>query len=349
MKSITITVGLAATILASSTVAESVARDQQPESQPTWEELGFNGLPDGLSTDGIALIESLNRGRGSWSFEGRASQGDVATPIHGKLDIAGSSKNGMIPMWNMALGWPLEDPRNTLNYILMIGPKKDGVDMMLIRMGPMEIGPNGEPLKERPMKVRRTPFKGTWDLERRTVLWTERDLPVKAGPREQEAGTRKKETFEMMFAATGEITIRPPGDTADRPDITGKVTARIGQPLPEEKPAFNKDIGYDTFADISEPRVKPYLPPQAVEITLHLERGGHFARYKVSGKDFHNHLDDLWATHKNTSAHQRDEMGGEGEAVDPQDMERRCERRGWKPPRKAIRYYSPSKRSGAIT
>ena len=152
----------------------------------------------------------------------------------------------------------------------------------------------------------------------------------------------------MFFAANGEITIQNPKNTNGRLDIAGKVATRIGKPLAEEKLAFNKDIRYETYADISEPRVKRCLPPNAVEITLRLERGGHFARYKVSEKDFHNFLTGLWEAEKGNSAHQRGEMHGEGEPASQNESAKRLPF-GWKPLPSAATYYSPSKASGAMT
>ena len=54
--------------------------------------------------------------------------------------------------------------------------------------------------------------------------------------------------------------------------------------------------------------MKRCLPPGACDITLQKELGGHFARYTVSKTDYHNFLDALWEAHKDTSAHQREEM-----------------------------------------
>ncbi|MFT4550332.1 MAG: hypothetical protein ACI9MB_004309 [Verrucomicrobiales bacterium] len=88
--------------------------------------------------------------------------------------------------------------------------------------------------------------------------------------------------------------------------------------------------GYN--ADVTDPRVTRCLPPGAGDIVLRSERGGHFARYMVSEKDFHHFLDGLWETNKDSSAHRREQMHGEGETVE-----------------NAVQYYGPSKASGAMT
>jgi hypothetical protein len=44
-------------------------------------------------------------------------------------------------------------------------------------------------------------------------------------------------------------------------------------------------------------------------------RGGHFARYRVKEDHFIEFLDKLWEAKKNSSAHKRDLMAGEGEPV----------------------------------
>jgi len=121
MKYIHITIAMAATMLPSWTVAESVAQEEKPKTQLTWKDLGFNGFPEGLSTDEIALIESLNRGRGDWAFKGSASRSDGTTPIQGKLEVTGSAMSGMIPMWGMVLRWPLEDPKQLADRCERLG------------------------------------------------------------------------------------------------------------------------------------------------------------------------------------------------------------------------------------
>ena len=75
----------------------------------------------------------------------------------------------------------------------------------------------------------------------------------------------------------------------------------------------------------------------------------HFARYKVSEADFKKFLDQQWEAKKESSAHQRDQMAGEGESANRQQMVRRFKAAGWEPLDNAITYYSPSKPSGAMT
>ncbi len=133
-----ITVAMAMAILTSWAAAQSVTQDEKPKTPLTWKDLGFDDFPEGLSTDEIVLIESLNKGRGVWSFKGNASRGDGTSPIQGKLEITGSAMSGMIPMWGMVLRWPLDDPQDAINYIVMIGPERARVELMLIRMEPHE-------------------------------------------------------------------------------------------------------------------------------------------------------------------------------------------------------------------
>ena len=103
------------------------------------------------------------------------------------------------------------------------------------------------------------------------------------------------------------------------------------------------------MAEIADRRIKPWLPPQAIEISLLSERGGHFARYKVSEADLIKFLDKLWETKKESSAHQRDSMHGEGEPAKRETMAKRFKAAGWEPLENATTYYSPSKASGAMT
>ena len=79
------------------------------------------------------------------------------------------------------------------------------------------------------------------------------------------------------------------------------------------------------------------------------ERSGHLARYKVKETDFMRFLDELWEAKKDSSAHKRDEMSGEGEPANRETMAIYLKATGWKPLDNAITYFSPSKRSGAMT
>ena len=94
---------IAVAILTSCTATKSALPEGKPETERTWKDLGFDSAPEGYPTDAIALIDGLNKSRGSWSFKGIGSQDDVTSHIHGKMEISGSFKNGMVPMWNLAL------------------------------------------------------------------------------------------------------------------------------------------------------------------------------------------------------------------------------------------------------
>ena len=69
----------------------------------------------------------------------------------------------------------------------------------------------------------------------------------------------------MVFAPGGQVTIQNPRNTDGRPVITGKAGARIGKPLPEEKPAYGKETHYDTVADIGETTNVADDHPEVVE------------------------------------------------------------------------------------
>ena len=118
---------------------------------------------------------------------------------------------------------------------------------------------------------------------------------------------------------------------------------------PAEAVTLTGKHSFQTVAEIADRRIKPCLPPQATEISLLSERGGHYARYKVAEADFMKFLDQLWEAKKDTSAHKRDRMAGEGEPANRERMARRFKAAGWEPLANAITYYSPSKPSGAMT
>jgi hypothetical protein len=129
---------------------------------------------------------------------------------------------------------------------------------------------------------------------------------------------------------------------------SGKAIVRTGK-APAEAVTLTGKHSFRTAAEIADRRIKPWLPPQATEISLLSERGGHFARYKVGEADFMKFLDRLWEAKKDSSAHKRDFMAGEGEPANRESMVRRFKAAGWEPLDNATTYYSPSKPSGAMT
>jgi hypothetical protein len=129
---------------------------------------------------------------------------------------------------------------------------------------------------------------------------------------------------------------------------SAKAIARTGR-APAEPVTLTGKHSFKTAAEISGPRIEPCLPPQATDLSLLSERAGHFARYKVAEADFTRFPDRLWEARKDSSAHQRDGMGGEGEPAKRERMARRFKPPGWEPLDNAIVSHSPSKPSGAMT
>jgi hypothetical protein len=322
---------------------ETFAQDKAAESQLTWKDLGFNGIPEGISTEELSIIKRLNEGRGTWTFEGSVSKENETLPVQGKLEIKGGSKMGMLPMWGLTIYWPPENPQNMINYVIMVAPERNQVGLSLFRIGPITVGADGKPSKDELMKTQRTPFEGTWDPERMTVLWKKKEMPERLGGKktaqQQEAQTKVLESFEMTLSLNGKVAIQNLMNASAGLAITGKAMDRMGEPVAKETLTYNKDIRYATVSDISEAHIKRYLPPKAVDITLNLQRNGHLARYKVSEKDFLSFLDDLW------QGEERDK----GVAVNMENRETHFDRLGWKPLENVISYHSPTKPNGAMS
>ena len=323
----------------------AVAQSPPSKTATTWQDLGFNQLPDGFSTDEIPLFEGLNESRGTWSFKGESTDGEAATPLEGNLEIMGNPKAGMLPFWKMAWGWPADDPGHMIIYSIMASPRKTAFDLMLVRIGPMK---NSEAGKTKP-KVKPTMFQGTWNSENRTITWTEADLSGKFGGQlTKKDSSRPRQSFEMVVAADGKILIHNSKHAVQGQMVSGKVIVRTGK-APAEPVTLTGKHSFKTVAEIADRRIQPSLPPQATEISLLSERGGHFARYKVAEADFMTFLDQLWNAKKDSSAHKRDSMAGEGEPANRESMVRRFKAAGWEPLDNAVTYFSPSKPSGAMT
>lgn len=334
-----VTIFAAAVLFTSSQVVA-----QSPPSKTTWQDLGFDQLPEGFSSDEIPLFEGLNEARGTWSFEGETTDGEVATPVEGSLHIAGNPKSGMLPIWKLTWGWPADEPDYAINYMIMASPRKTEIDLVLIRVGPVKNPGAGKPKPG----IQPTMFQGTWNQENRTISWAESGLPEKAGGQPADKDSSKpRQTFDMVVAADGKILIQNSKHATQGQMASGKATVRTGK-APAAPVTLTGKHSFKTVAEIADRRIKPCLPPQATEIALLSERGGHYARYKVAEGDFMKFLDQLWEAKKD-SAHKRETMSGEGEPANKERMARRFKATGWKPLDNAVSYYSPSKPSGAMT
>jgi hypothetical protein len=96
----------------------------------------------------------------------------------------------------------------------------------------------------------------------------------------EEDSSKPKQQFEMVVAADGKISNQnskhaPPGQMA-----SGKAISRTGK-APAEPVTLTGAYRFKTADEVLDQRIKPWLPPQATEISLLSERGGHYARYKV--------------------------------------------------------------------
>ena len=327
------------------TSMHAVAQSPPSKNATTWQDLGYNQLPDGFSTDELPLFEGLNNSRGSWSFKGERTDGNTATPLEGTLQIMGNPKSGMLPFWKMAWGWPADGPGHLIIYDIMASPHETGFELMLFRIGPVK-NPGASKTNAGTQTTR---FQGTWNLKNRTITWTEADLPDSVGgqPAEEDS-VKPRQTFEMVVASDGMISIQNSKHPSEGQIVNGKAIVRTGN-APEEAVTLIGKHSFQTVAEIADRRIKPCFPPQATEISLLSERNGHYARYKVSEVDFMKFLDQLWEAKKDSSAHQRDMMAGEGEPANRERMVRRFQAAGWEPLDNAITYYSPSKPNGAIT
>ena len=257
----------------------------------------------------------------------------------------GNPKSGMLPVWKMVWGWPADDPGHAIIYTILASPRENRFDLMLTRIGPVK-NPGADKTKPR---IQPTIFQGTWNSENRTITWTETDLPAGLGGQTAEKDPSKpKQTFEMVVAADGKILIQNSKHAPQAQMASGKAIVRTGK-APAEPVTLTGKHSFQTVAEIADRRIKPCLPPQATEISLLSERSGHFARYKVAEADFMKFLDNLWEAKKDSSAHKREMMSGEGEPANRERMARRFKAAGWEPLDNAITYYSPSKPSGAMT
>lgn len=326
-------------------MAQEVYPLPTPKGETTWRDLGFSQVPEGLSNDLIPLFEGLNEARGAWSLEGETVGVAGAEPLEARLQIVGAAESGMFPVWNMTVGWPAEEPELSILYNVMAAPSENGFDLMLIRAGPVE----GDDLVQDRSEMRPEMFEGTWNLEDRALTWTERESPAGfPGQPEEEGDSQPKQSFEMIVATNGKIYIKnsknaPPGQLT-----RGAAIVRTGA-APTGPLILTGDHQFKTANHVLDGRIRPWLPPQANEISLFSARNGHYARYRVAEEHFMKFVDGLWEADQGASAHQRDEMAGEGEPGNPRRIAERLRIGGEQPQGEFRVYHSPSTRSAAMT
>ena len=321
------------------------AQQSPSKESSTWQDLGFSLLSKDFSTDKIPLFEGLNKSRGTWSFEGKTIDGKATHPLKGSLHIIGSPKSGMLPSWHMALSWVANDEENAVKYAIMASPRPTGFDLMLFRVGPTRN------LREGITNTKPQPsmFRGQWNLENRTITWTRSNLPARLKKQSKKDDVSEpSQSFEMVVASDGKISIQNSKNASQMQVVSGKAIVRTAK-APEEPVTLNGKYNFKTVEEIADRRIRPTLPPQATEISLLSTRGGHFARYRVEEDHFIEFLDKLWEAKKNSSAHKRDLMHGEGEPVNRERMAKRFKVAGWEPLENSVSYFSPSKPSGAMT
>lgn len=313
--------------------------DLAKKEKTTLQDWGFGELSKEL----MPLFEGLNKSRGSWSFKGEATHGQTAKPLQGKLSIQGNPKAGMVAMWNMEWSWPADNPEQVIACIVMAGPGKNGLNLSLIRFGPVD-----PKIKKNDPKIRRAMFEGAWDSKSRTITWTESDLPgqLSGQPKEKDA-EKQKQTFEMVVAVDGKITLQNSKHMLEGQLVSGKADKRTGQ-APAKPATLTGEHRFKTAAEVLDRRIKPWIPPQATEVSLLSERNGHYARYKVKEDHFIKFLDGLWAADMGKSAHKREDMK-EGSPGNPESIAKRLKTVGKEPLGNFKVYYSPSKQSSAMT
>ena len=318
-----------------------VAQSPPQKTAATWLDLGLN-LPKDFPTNEISLFEGLNKARGSWNFVGESTDGQT---LNGSLTIIGGVQGGMFPMWRLIWKWRKEEADLTIMDLLAATPREDGFDLLLTRIGPVE---NLDPNKPQPGVVPAF-FNGTWNAETKAITWTEggvpRGVPIPAVETET---SRPKQSFDLIVAADGKTKVQNSKHSLQGQIVSAEATERTAE-APEEPKFLAGKHNFQSADEILDPRIKPWLPQQASDISLFSETGGHFARYKVTEKDFKEFLDKLWEEQGKDSAHDRDSMAGEGEPAKRERMVRRFEPFGWEPLENAIILYSPSKPNGAMT
>ncbi len=322
--------------------AQESAKVSSAQPEPTWLAEGFTDLPKDFSTDQIPLFRGLQAARGTWSMAAELQAEQESISVKGSLLVEGNPRAGMIPMWYFT--WQEDGSDKVTSYVLMAGPSKSRFELRLVR-----IGPALRKTKDK-ASIPRVFFEGTWNQEQNVISWVEKDspaLPSNASVQAADVSQQKNESFEMIVEADGRVLFRNAKNFQN--DILVRAEAlKKTAGAPKRPTVLAGKHSFKTLAEIDDPRIEPWIPPQATEISLVCDRGGHLARYKIRREHFVKFVELLWDKPKD-SAHKRSEMSGEGEPVSSEEVAKRFMRAGWEPLDNATAYYGPSESNGAIT
>ncbi|MDG2221362.1 MAG: hypothetical protein P8L85_08285 [Rubripirellula sp.] len=322
---------LGVVLLASNSVAQ--------DSAARWSELGYPRLPEGFPDDDLTLFEGLNLACGKWTFEGESRQEGVATPVTAELNVTGSPVGGMYAGWAMVLRWSADSRDRTMQYTIMATPSKTGFRWGLFGI---DLEALQKSAKTR-IPAKPSHYKGSWNSDQRTIIWTE-----KPSTQREENPEETQRSFQMVVAADGRIEIKNANDLDGQRLVIGKAIEQT-EKASEDKMFLSGKHRFQSADMVADPRIKPYLPRKATDVVIFSERGGHYARYKVTLDDFTEFLDELWKRDGDTSVQKRDEIDRERKPVGPSVTEKFREVAGWAPLEDAIHFSGPTKSNGAMT
>jgi hypothetical protein len=309
------------------------------DSAARWSKLGYPSLPEGFPNDDLTLFEGLNLACGKWTFEGESTKGGVVTPVTAELNVTGSPVGGMYAGWAMVLRWSADSRDRTVQYTIMGTPYKTGFKWGLFATDLEALQKQADST----VPARPSYYMGSWNPDQRTITWTEKSSVQRA-----EQPEKATQSFQMIVAADGRIEIKGATDLDGQHLVIGKAIEQT-EKAPEDKTFLSGKHHFESADMVADPRIKPYLPREATDIVIFSERGGHYARYKISLDDFTNFLDELWKRDGNTSVEQRSEIDHERRKVRPADTEIFRKIAGWEPLRDAITFSGPTKSNGAMT
>lgn len=309
----------------------SVAQD----TAARWSALGYPRLPAGFPEDDLTAFEGLNKARGKWTFSGETQQGTQTIPVKGELSVTGTPVGGMFAGWALALRWPTTTDDRAMQYSIMAAPKKTGFQWGLFAFDPQAL--QKQVADKKP--ARPSPYEGSWDAEQRTMTWTAKPLRQ----REEQPG-EVRGSFQMVVTAEGSIEFKNAKQINGSVLVIGKATKQTEQASQDETFLSGKHQ-FESAKQVGDPRIKPYLPPTATDVELFSERGGHFAKYKVSRDDFEQFLTELWKRDGKDSVQERDEPT----PVAPAATARFRKAAGWESLKNPIRFEGPTKSNGAMT
>ena len=208
---------------ATSIVAQETAENSSAEAPLTWKALTGEDVPENYPTEPLQAIDGLNKSIGSWGFSVKELRNGKETDFEAVMQVQGGFSNdtlslGSMPVWQISIEWPVNQPKQAVNFTLVPSSKPDGIEWLLFSAS-LSDGLRSTGAKQF--------YKGAWDTPSRTLSWTPKQPPLPSAASGQDQNVAGTE-FQMIISKNGGLNIQNL-QLNDSLIVSGRSVVRIGE------------------------------------------------------------------------------------------------------------------------